>query len=755
MVFLNSFYIFIIRQRYSLWLFIIFFIISILSPLYPLNLSELSGEIPVPDNWRVSFDDKDIYREPAFDDTNWFQTSLPYSPGEEMPKGTHFIWLRNTFTVESINPERKIFLLAGKLEGASEFYCNNLLIGFYGSFPPQFQHHDTTPKQILIPSRLLRANEKNVLCIRLYNPAGIPNIPQLYFGDYKTYLFHSQFIDFLSVKIYLVYSMVSLLLGFYYLFQFAFRRKERPNLYFALSNFCFCFYFLNMGLDVHFLPFGFAQSFSQSFLPLFFVFLVLFFLNFFKIHNYKWLKRILFAKAVILSSLFYLNIGEKPLIPNLFNIALLPSALELVFMVYISIRATIVKKKNALPIMIGALIGFLVGIHDMYYQFMGLKPFVWLQGTGIFCFNISMFIALALKSIRAYNDLELYSDDIVQKSKELEMYIRNITEVTNTVSRISTQLEENIISTSGSIEKMASGSVNISEGMNNQFKIVQKTNETVLYLLNSLEGIYTDLNTQFEHVQETSATIEQMIRNISDITRNLKSTSEFAEELKTITKRGEDIVLSSAKSVQEIITVSEDAYKIIDAVSDLSEQTNVCAINAAIEAAHAGKYGTGFAVVAGEIKRLATGSSNRTSEILGRIKEIIKKIEQGVHTNNQVKEVFEEIHNKTGSAVHQIQSIYSATLQQKTSSEQVLQTVSQLNDSSHKIKIQAEKQESGGRIIRSNIEKLVSSSQAVHDNITTISKEIEEIVKSTNSVRTIAGESMKLITRLKDILKDH
>ncbi|MBN2534604.1 MAG: hypothetical protein JXB88_17100 [Spirochaetales bacterium] len=733
----------------------IVFIICIIIPCYSLNLNGLSGKIPFPGKWRIKFDDKDIYSEREFDDKSWFQTSLPYMPDKEMPEGTQFIWLRNTFTVEGINPGKKTFLLLGRLEGAIEFYCNNVLIGFHGSFPPEFQHRNTSLKQILFPTRLLRLNEENVLSIRIYHPTGRFHIPQFYFADYNTYLFNSQFLDFLNVKLYLVYSMVCLLLGFYYIFQFAFRQKERPNLYFALSNFCFCIYFLNMGLEVHFFPFYFAESFSQSFLPLFFGFLVLFFLNFFNIHNNKWFKRIIFGLSLILCFLFYLNIGQKAVIPGLFNYVLIPSALELTFMVYISIRATIEKRKFALPIMIGTILGFIFAIHDIYYQMTEIRPFIWLQGTGIFCFNMSMFIALAFKSIRAYNDLETYSDDIVRKSKELEMYIRNITEVTETVSCISAQLEENILSTSGSIEKMASGSINISDGVNNQFHIVQKTNETVLYLLNSLEDIYMGLNTQFEQVQETSATIEEMIQNIGEITKNLKYTSEFAEDLKIITRQGEEIVLSSAKSVQEIITVSEDAYKIIDTVSDLSEQTNVLAINAAIEAAHAGKYGTGFAVVAGEIKRLATGSSNRSTEILSRIREIINKIEQGVHTNNKVKEVFEAIHNKTGSAVHQIQSIYSAILEQKIASEQVLYSISQLNDSSQKIKIQAEKQESGGKIIRGNIEKLVSSSQTVLDNITTISKEIEEIVKSTNSVKTIGGESMKLILKLNDILKNH
>ncbi|MBN2441176.1 MAG: hypothetical protein JXJ04_07510, partial [Spirochaetales bacterium] len=735
------------------WLIIFFFIIHLPLSLHSTDLSTITGRLPIPGPWRIMFRDNIIYSETEFDDSSWQKTDLPYSPVKDNPDTNNYMWLRNTFIVDTYTPDKKIFLLSGKLEGAIEYYLNGILIGFHGNFPPQYQHHETSTKQFIIPGQLLRLNQKNVISIRIYNKTGLTTIPQIYFGDYASYLFDSQFIDFLSVKIYLVYSIVSLLLGVYFIFQFAFRQKERPNLFFSLTNFCFCIYFLNMGLEVHFLPFTFAGMFSQSFLPLFFGFLLLFFLNFFNIHNNTWFKRIIMGVALVLFSLFYLNIGEEPIIPNLFTYVLLPCALELIFMVYISIRATITKKKNAVPIMIGALIGFLLGIYDMGYQFMGLRPLFWLQGTGIFCFNISMFIALSLKSIQAYKDLEVYSSDIIRKSEELTCYIRDISDVTNTVSRISSQLEETILSTSGSIEKMATGSMSISEGINDQFAIVKKTNDTVLSLLNSLEDIYTGLTSQFNHVRETSSTVEQMITNISDITQNLKNTKDFAETLKTITKKGENIVLTSSQSVQDIITVSEDAHKIIDAVSDLAEQTNILAINASIEAAHAGQYGAGFAVVAGEIKRLAAGSSHRSAEILGRIKEIINKIEQGSRTNNDVKDVFEEIHNKTSSTVNQIQSIYSAILTQKTSSERVLHSISQLNIGSQNLKEQTDKQESSGKIIRNNIEKLVHSSQVVFENVNKISKEIEEIVRSTNNIKTIAGESITLIARLKDILE--
>jgi len=117
----------------------------------------------------------------------------------------------------------------------------------------------------------------------------------------------------------------------------------------------------------------------------------------------------------------------------------------------------------------------------------------------------------------------------------------------------------------------------ITENIQKQFDTIQKTNQTVIYLLNSLDAVYKGLNIQFNNVQETSATIQKMLNNINDITNKIKNTTEYTAELREIIKKGEKAVLSSSKSIKEIKTVSENTNKIIDVVSNLAEQTNILA----------------------------------------------------------------------------------------------------------------------------------------------------------------------------------
>ena len=150
-----------ILKRFSnpyFWFILLFCILCNQTLLYAADIDNITGRKPVPGSWRVIFTDKEIYKQPSFNDENWHPISLSYKPGEEIPEGARYMWLRCTFIANGPIPGKKIFLLAGKLEGAIEFYFNGVLIGFHGNFPPQYQHHESSTKQSLIPNQLFRMN---------------------------------------------------------------------------------------------------------------------------------------------------------------------------------------------------------------------------------------------------------------------------------------------------------------------------------------------------------------------------------------------------------------------------------------------------------------------------------------------------------------------------------------------------------------------------------------------------------------------
>jgi methyl-accepting chemotaxis protein len=722
-----------------------------------------SGMLPnrmrIEKDWKLSFSDNDGYKSPLFDDSDWIKVDLPFSAGIKESGGSRFLWLRKEINADAGIANTEVYLLFGKIDAAVEVYYNGVKLTVFGKFPPDYNYVEAIPRGVLLPRELMSVNQPNVISLRFYSELAVFEIHKAEIGDYDAYIYDSKFLKFINLDLYIIFSFLTLVIAGYFLLQFLSRRSEKTNLHFSLANFCFAIYFFSMGLENNPLSFKLGTAISQSFMPLFFPLLVVFFVNYFQIHNKKWLKRIIMGLGFFLSSLFYLDLAGISFmkligIPmDLFTFTLAPGGLELVFMTYIAIRAVIKKNRDALAIMIGTLFGFIFAIHDMVYQFSGMQPFTWLQGIGIFLFDMSMFVSLSNRNMRAFKDLEISSIEIVAKTGELETYINNIQELSDTVSGMSSQLDSSVVSASSSINKMAASSESIITDIKAQADTVDKTSSAVTGLLDALEVTYGDLGKQFSHVQETSATIEEMIANIAAITKNVKHTTEFAEELRNSTVSGETAVLESSKSIEGIRVVSENVNKIIDTVSDIAEQTNILSINAAIEASHAGIYGKGFAVVAGEIRRLSEGSSRNSKEISGLIKTIGARIKLGVQTNDRVKEIFSSINGKTSSAVDQIQEIYQAVLEQKTASEDIMRTLGLLQTSSEEMKKQADVQSSSGGIIRTNLESLVSSTGSVIEMVNHIANEISAVLVSIEHLKEISSESIRVISRLKSLME--
>jgi len=144
-------------------------------------------------------------------------------------------------------------------------------------------------------------------------------------------------------------------------------------------------------------------------------------------------------------------------------------------------------------------------------------------------------------------------------------------------------------------------------------------------------------------VTQSSAAIEEMVSNIRSITQVLGKNTKSVLELQEASIDGKGGINETAMLVSEISVKSQDLVETSAVIKKISSQTNLLAMNAAIEAAHAGSDGQGFAVVAGEIRNLAENAGTQAASIAKVLKHIKSLIETAVGSSSSSNDRFEQI----------------------------------------------------------------------------------------------------------------
>jgi len=226
------------------------------------------------------------------------------------------------------------------------------------------------------------------------------------------------------------------------------------------------------------------------------------------------------------------------------------------------------------------------------------------------------------------------------------------------------------------VEHLASMIKQSQEGSQNITGLLKDQEAQHVELTKSIEDITEGTFKEDGILEQLSASSNQVTYSIKQIETNTRNSVEFAQKNRTHTKAG----LEQVKDVSEIMAAinrsTKEVHQIMTSMEDVSNQTNLLSLNAAIEAAKAGEYGKGFAVVAEEVRNLAEKSNQSTHQIRELIETNDEQLSSGQTSVEKMLEIFQTIEMNAAKVATSFEEIAEATKEQTLAIEETSSGIS-------------------------------------------------------------------------------
>jgi methyl-accepting chemotaxis protein len=333
--------------------------------------------------------------------------------------------------------------------------------------------------------------------------------------------------------------------------------------------------------------------------------------------------------------------------------------------------------------------------------------------------------------IEGNDEVDDLSNNFNVFTDKLKTLINNVKKESNSIEDINVSVSAATEETSAAIEEISSNLNSIDSQINTLDENINNIVDSITKINNNIEQVDEEIVDQASMVEESTAAITEMIASLNSVDKITKAKKDSTEELLSVSNEGKENIEQTAQTFNEVLGFVEKIKEMADVINNIAAQTNLLAMNAAIEAAHAGDAGRGFAVVAEEIRKLADSSDSSSKSIF----EVIKKITSSVNdTNDNVKttaSAFEKITEKVDDTINAFIQIEESISELSIGGKQVLDSSEQLNNVAVNIK-------NSSSSIREDIKSLNNES----DNVKLISKSVTGGITESKSGASEIVESM-------------
>ncbi len=343
-------------------------------------------------------------------------------------------------------------------------------------------------------------------------------------------------------------------------------------------------------------------------------------------------------------------------------------------------------------------------------------------------------------------------DEIGQMAESFNLTIKKFADIVDTVKKEARSLENTALLLSSNMEETAAAVHQIAsniEGIRhlsvNQASSTRTAREAVDGILESIETLGQLIEDQAASVEESSSSIEEMVANIGSVSQVLVRNSQSVEELNNAAEEGRKGIEEALSRALLIERESESLQEAGSVIRRISSQTNLLAMNAAIEAAHAGEYGKGFAVVAEEIRKLAEEAGSQGTMITTVFERLKGSIETVGTATRSAEEQFERVFSLARLVGDQEAVIKNAMEEQNNGGSQILEAIRQINEVTSRVKGHSEEMRASCGTIRESMAALDRTVAEVSSGMEEMSVGVTEISKAIHHVNDMSFQNRESI----------
>jgi methyl-accepting chemotaxis protein len=298
-----------------------------------------------------------------------------------------------------------------------------------------------------------------------------------------------------------------------------------------------------------------------------------------------------------------------------------------------------------------------------------------------------------------------------QTRQNMGSLIMTIKDTAMSLFTVGTELSTVTTESADVIEQVSANTERVKLESERESSSAAEANAAIEEIITSIESLNGNIEKQAESITQSVSSIEELSANISSVTQALVQNEQNVENLMAASEKGRSGVFEVSTDIQEVAKESEGLLEINKVIQTIASQTNLLAMNAAIEAAHAGESGKGFAVVSDEIRKLAESSSAQAKNVAGALK---KK-----------KETLEKISFSAGTVIGNFKDI-----------DEAVQTVAAQEKD---IQAAMEKQEAGSRVLTGITGGLRDITQNVRTGSTEMLEGSRKVVEGGKTIEAVTG----------------